>query len=150
MAGDDDAPALTLSSDPLLHTGDELRALYAARCAEYIVGLLNDDSAGFKTTGGPLRALQPADIAVLVRTGTEATAVRLALRQRRVASVYLSDRDSVFAGHRSHRLAVVVARRGRSAERPVGPSRAGHAHDRFFRCLNCNAWPSTNRPSTST
>ncbi len=91
-------PAFTLSHDPVLHTSDELRALYAARCAEHIVGLLNDASAGFATEDGGFSALQPADIAVLVRTGTEASAVRLALRQRRVASVYLSDRDSVFAG----------------------------------------------------
>jgi exodeoxyribonuclease V beta subunit len=40
--------------------------------------------------------LRPADIAILVRTGKEAAAVRLALEQRGVASVYLSDRDSVF------------------------------------------------------
>lgn len=41
--------------------------------------------------------LKPADIAVLVRTGKEAAAVRQALQQRGVASVYLSDKDSVFA-----------------------------------------------------
>jgi exodeoxyribonuclease V beta subunit len=37
----------------------------------------------------------PADIAVLVRDRREASAIRRALAQRRVASVYLSDQDSV-------------------------------------------------------
>jgi exodeoxyribonuclease V beta subunit len=48
--------------------------------------------------------LRPADIAILVRTGKEATAVRLALEQRGVASVYLSDRDSVFDSPEAHDL----------------------------------------------
>ncbi len=41
--------------------------------------------------------MQPADIAILVRTGREADAVRGELRRRGVRSVYLSDRDNVFA-----------------------------------------------------
>jgi exodeoxyribonuclease V beta subunit len=42
-------------------------------------------------------AVQPADLAVLVRDGQEAKAIRQALQARGVRSVYLSDRDSVFA-----------------------------------------------------
>ena len=41
--------------------------------------------------------LRPADIAVLVRTSKEAAVLRRELRRRQVASVYLSDKDSVLA-----------------------------------------------------
>jgi len=70
---------------------------FAARCAEQIVVWLNDAGTGFETAGRPFQRLRPADIAVLVRTGREAEAVRRELRRRGVASVYLSDKDSVFA-----------------------------------------------------
>ncbi len=43
------------------------------------------------------RAAAPADMAVLVRSGAEARAMRQALSLRGVRSVYLSERDSVFA-----------------------------------------------------
>ena len=42
-------------------------------------------------------AAAPGDMAVLVRSGAEARAMRQALAQRGVRSVYLSERDSVFA-----------------------------------------------------
>lgn len=48
-------------------------------------------------TGGTVVPLRPGDIAVLVRQKSEADAMREALAQRGLASVYLSDRDSVFA-----------------------------------------------------
>ncbi len=53
--------------------------------ATQMVGLLN------------LGAAQPGDMAVLVRGWTEARAIRNALSSRGVRSVYLSERDSVFA-----------------------------------------------------
>lgn len=53
--------------------------------------------AGFGTDGQVQQVLKPADIAILVRTGTEAKAVREALQKRNVASVYLSDRESLFS-----------------------------------------------------
>lgn len=74
------------------------RQRFAARCAEQIVGWLNDPQAGFAEEGEPFRPLRPADIAVLVRSGTEAQAMQRALRRRGLASVYLSDKDSVFKG----------------------------------------------------
>ncbi len=43
------------------------------------------------------RAAAPGQMAVLVRSGSEARAMRQALSQRGVRSVYLSERDSVFA-----------------------------------------------------
>ncbi len=80
--------------------GDDYRDYFAHHCAERIVGLLNDRHAGFASgdgdeSGADFTRLQPADIAVLVRDRREAAAIRLALQKRKVASVYLSDKDSV-------------------------------------------------------
>ncbi|EIC19901.1 exodeoxyribonuclease V subunit beta [Thiorhodovibrio frisius] len=55
-----------------------------------------EDRAGFRT-GNHWQPLRPRDIAILVRNRKEAAAMRDALAKRRVNSVYLSDRDSVFA-----------------------------------------------------
>lgn len=71
------------------------RAQMAEACASKIVDLLNDDKAGFKAENW--RRLAPRDIAILVGNGSEADAVREALAQRNVATVYLSDKDSIFA-----------------------------------------------------
>jgi exodeoxyribonuclease V beta subunit len=90
-------PAVTLALDATLLNAETSRRHFAARCAERIVVLLNDPKAGFAEAGKPFVRLRPADIAVLVRTGKEAAAVQRELRRRRVASVYLSDKDSVFA-----------------------------------------------------
>ena len=57
----------------------------AAVFASQMVQLLNAGGAA------------PGDMAVLVRSGDEARAMRQALSQRGVRSVYLSERDSVFA-----------------------------------------------------
>jgi exodeoxyribonuclease V beta subunit len=73
---------------------EDSRAFFAYHCAEHIVGLLNDERAGFEGPDG-FRRLQPADIAVLVRDRKEAAAIRRALQRRKVLSVYLSDKDSV-------------------------------------------------------
>jgi len=97
-------PALAIQHDLQLRNGDESRRLFAGRCAEQIVQWLNDPEAGFEEEGQPFKRLRPADIAVLVRTGKEAAAVRRELRRRGVASVYLSDRDSVFASDEARDL----------------------------------------------
>ncbi|MDB5952692.1 MAG: recB, partial [Massilia sp.] len=76
----------------------EYREFFAHHCAEHIVGLLNDPKAGFCDGSGDserFKRLVPADIAVLVRDRKEAAAIRRALAQRKVQSVYLSDKDSV-------------------------------------------------------
>ncbi|MDD0809440.1 exodeoxyribonuclease V subunit beta [Curvibacter sp. RS43] len=57
----------------------------AALFASQMVALLNQGAA------------QPAQMAVLVRNGLEAQAIRSELAARGVRSVYLSDRDSVYA-----------------------------------------------------
>ncbi len=89
--------ALTIRHDLELQSSADARRRFAAHCAERIVTWLNDADAGFRHADGRFTRLRPADIAVLVRTGKEAEAVRHALRRRGVASVYLSDKDSVFA-----------------------------------------------------
>ncbi|MDK6075921.1 exodeoxyribonuclease V subunit beta [Massilia varians] len=73
---------------------EEYREYFAHHCAEHIVGLLGDERVGF-SDGERFRRLMPADIAILVRDRREAAAVRRALMERKVASVYLSDKDSV-------------------------------------------------------
>ncbi|CAN7281064.1 exodeoxyribonuclease V subunit beta [Pseudoduganella sp. LjRoot289] len=73
---------------------DGYREFFAWHCAEHITAMLNDPQAGFDGPDG-LQRLQPADIAVLVRDGKEASAIRRALQRRKVSSVYLSDKDSV-------------------------------------------------------
>jgi exodeoxyribonuclease V beta subunit len=73
---------------------DAYRDFFAHHCAEHIVGLLNDPRVGFRQ-GEEFKRLVPADIAVLVRDRNEANAIRRALQRRKVASVYLSDKDSV-------------------------------------------------------
>jgi exodeoxyribonuclease V beta subunit len=72
----------------------------AAACATEIGRLLQlgqEGRAGFAEDGKPFQCLRPGDIAVLVNTGREARAMRAALQERGVRSVYLSDQDSVFA-----------------------------------------------------
>ncbi len=73
---------------------DDYRDFFAYHCAEHIVGLLNNPAVGFRD-GAAFRRLVPADIAILVRDRSEALAIRRALDQRQVPSVYLSDKDSV-------------------------------------------------------
>jgi len=97
-------PALLIHHDLTLRSAGEIRRLFAARCAERIVGWLNDEHAGFQAPGKAFQRLRPADIAVLVRSGREAAEVRRALRRRGLASVYLSDKDSVFASAEAHDL----------------------------------------------
>jgi exodeoxyribonuclease V beta subunit len=68
-------------------------------CADEMVRLLHAGrarQAGFVGPDGTRRAVQPGDMAVLVNNGREADAVRHALQQRGLRSVYLSDRSSVY------------------------------------------------------
>ncbi|MFZ4552039.1 MAG: exodeoxyribonuclease V subunit beta [Aquabacterium sp.] len=95
--GETAMPAITVVHG--LHTVQSAKSWlrpYAAMCAEQIVQWLNDEAFGFVEQGVMQRRLRPADIAVLVRDRNEAEAVRRQLTRRGVASVYLSDKDSVF------------------------------------------------------
>jgi len=91
-------PALQFTTLDAAVGSTEGRALFAALAAEQVVRWLNDPHTGFAAPNMPWRRLRPADIAVLVRSRTEAQAIQRALLARRVPSVYLSDKDSVFAG----------------------------------------------------
>ncbi len=99
-------PPMTLVHDLEARNADDTRKLFAARCAEQIVSWLNDPQAGFMEQADEpvFKPLRPADIAVLVRTGKEAAAVRRELERRQVASVYLSDKESVFDSVEAHDL----------------------------------------------
>jgi exodeoxyribonuclease V beta subunit len=99
-----DVPAMTVAHDATLRSTRDAQAHLSALCAEQIVAWLGDPQARFSDDENGDKPLQPKDIAVLVRTGKEAAAVRDALRVRGVASVYLSDRDSVFASDEAQDL----------------------------------------------
>ncbi len=101
-------PALTLwqlpSAEPLANTF--YRREMAARAASEITHLLvlgQQGEAGF-ARAGELAPLKPSDIAVLVRDGSEAQAIRGELARRGVRSVYLSDKDSVLASQEARDL----------------------------------------------
>lgn len=103
------APALSvwqLETDQPV-SGTVYRQQLAASCASEISRLLNagqQGRAGFAKPGETIKGLVPADIAVLVRDGKEAQAVRAEMSARGVRSVYLSDKDSVFAAQEAHDL----------------------------------------------
>lgn len=67
----------------------------AEACADDMVRLLTHATL---VEGDTSQSVSPGQLAVLVNNAREAQLIRNALRQRQVASVYLSDRDSVFAG----------------------------------------------------
>jgi exodeoxyribonuclease V beta subunit len=74
----------------------------ARLAAGNVTGLLSEAQDGECTLpdgNGGARPLRPRDIAILVRDGREAACVRHALRLCNVASVYVSERDSVYASH---------------------------------------------------
>ncbi len=101
-------PALNLwhlqGDEPFSNT--EYRQKLAASCATRIVSLLNGGQQGRSgfAQGDQLRGCQPSDIAILVRDGYEAQVVRTELAARGVRSVYLSDKDSVFAAQEARDL----------------------------------------------
>lgn len=77
---------------------DDCRERFAEHCAAQIVAWLNEEGCGFyNDETGAFRRLAPADIAILVHDFREAEAMRRALRARDLPSVYLSERESVFA-----------------------------------------------------
>lgn len=74
------------------------QAAMADSTASQIVAWLENPQTGFHDhRTDSFTRLQPRDIAILVRSRNEAERIRQALSARRLPSVYLSDRDSVFA-----------------------------------------------------
>ncbi|MEX3775360.1 exodeoxyribonuclease V subunit beta [Pseudomonas sp. MYb118] len=120
-----EVPALNIwhlsAEQPL--SGAVYRQQLAATCASQITALLNGGQqgrAGFVRDGKDFKGLLPADIAILVRDGNEAQAVRAELTARGVRSVYLSDKDSVFAAQEAHDLLTwLKACAEPDAERPL-------------------------------
>ncbi len=102
------APALHIvhhggaDGEPL--KGDELQSHLAQCCAEQIVQWLADPSAGFAHPDKGFARVKASDIAILVRSRKEADAVRAELQRRGVASVYLSERESVLASDEAQDL----------------------------------------------
>ncbi len=102
---DDQAhPALTFwllqqpsDSDQTSIGKTDYRDRMARSCAAAMTRLLNQgrDGAARLRDGEDDEPLKPADMAVLVRTGSEAQLIRDALAAHNVRSVYLSDKDSV-------------------------------------------------------
>ena len=105
-------PALTVwtPANPAAQTAGALRLEMTEGFATQIVALLNAGIA------------RPADIAVLVRSGREARRIRLALEARGVRSVYLSDRESVYATDEAQDLWCLL--RAVATPRSVGAIRA--------------------------
>ena len=91
-------------------SGAQLREEFSHHCAQQVLDWLEGHEVGFlspekgQIQGQALKALKPSDIAILVRTGNEARAVRRALSQRGIASVFMSDRDSVFQSQQAKDL----------------------------------------------
>jgi exodeoxyribonuclease V beta subunit len=107
MAGEMPLPALQLAWLPKAAPAQTQRRQLADHAAAQLVAWLSNPQCGWSDlwrvyAGGsdgaaPLRRLRPSDVAVLVRDQHEAAAIRSALRRRGVHSVYLSDKDSVYA-----------------------------------------------------
>ena len=135
-------PAMTLVHDLELRNSEGSRRVFAARCAEQIGSWLNDTAAGFVEVDRPFKPLRPADIAVLVRTGKEADAVRQELARRSIASVYLSDKDSVFDSVVAHDL--VHWLRAVAAPQDVRLVRAGLATGTVGLSLDELGWLASN------
>ncbi|NOH79053.1 exodeoxyribonuclease V subunit beta [Vibrio sp. RE86] len=94
-------PALTYwlqeADEKPLPKGEYLKAMSKAT-ADQIQRILTSaqDNQAFFEDGKGQHSIQAGDIAVLVRTGTEGRMVKEALAKQGIASVYLSNRDSVF------------------------------------------------------
>lgn len=72
-----------------------------------------EGKAGFGTNNQIDTPLKPEDIAILVRSATEAKIMRQALQERQLASVYMSDKETIFTSQEAadilHWLVAVAA-----------------------------------------
>lgn len=75
----------------------QFRTIIADKTGDTIARWLRNNETAHFRNGDEERPVTPRDIAILVRTGTEAQAILEALRRRGIAGVYLSARDSVFS-----------------------------------------------------
>jgi exodeoxyribonuclease V beta subunit len=104
------APVLKWNCDLTPKTNAEIVQQFSHLCAQQVFEWLNAPDAGFKQnsniamTQDNVAPIKPSDIAILVRTGAQAREVRRALSQRGIASVFMSDRDSVFKSQQAKDL----------------------------------------------
>ena len=108
-------PALSFwrqEADEPVKKGEYCKVMAAATAAEIQKILtLSEQGEALLVDGGHTRPIRAGDISVLVRTGTEGAMIRQALAGQGIASVYLSNRDSVFASSEAEdiqRLLVAV------------------------------------------
>ncbi|MGJ8524765.1 RecBCD enzyme subunit RecB [Halomonadaceae bacterium LMG 33818] len=104
LMNDTPAPAITwwlpespesMGSDDYIHVMSE-----ATRAdIQYLLEGARAGNIGFGQHGQAITPLRASDIAILVRTGAEAVAVREALERGGIKSVYLSQKASVFNAH---------------------------------------------------
>lgn len=87
-----------IDQDALLTKSDYQAQMTQATVAKIyeILSLAQQDQAYFEYSEQQKR-IEPKDIAVLVRTGREGRMIKQALAEKGIASVYLSNRDSVFS-----------------------------------------------------
>jgi exodeoxyribonuclease V beta subunit len=102
------APALTAwwhAVDDWLRPDDYLTVMaeHAAESLSQWLAQAKTGQTGFRD-GGTLTPLRASDVAILVRDRNEAAVMREALSRRQLPSVYLSDRDSVFASDEARDL----------------------------------------------
>ena len=105
-------PALTLAhvrpADARGWSQERLGTAMAEVCAQAVAHWLLQADAGergfFEPAAERWRPLRPGDIAVLVNTRHEAAALQAALQARGVASVFLSERESVYASDEAETL----------------------------------------------
>ncbi|MCX7099898.1 MAG: exodeoxyribonuclease V subunit beta [Methylococcales bacterium] len=146
------APALSLwlgqTDDDKPMGMPEYRKTMAEVAASEIVRLLNlanQGATGFKSQTS-LKPLQPSDIALLVRSGTEAKVLRNALAKRQLRSVYLSERDSIFATREAADLllwlnALAEPRNERKVRAALGSATIGWTYQRLLQlALDEPAW----------
>lgn len=81
--------------------------VYAQATAKQIATILTAAQQGKASLGD--RPVQASDIAILVRTGAEAKLVREQLNRLNIPSVYMSNRESVFASREARELYHIFA-----------------------------------------
>lgn len=83
----------------------------AAQCAEQIQQGLTQAEQGklfVKEAGKGERALQPKDIAILVRSHKEAAVIKRSLSERNIQSVFLSEKKSVFSTQEAKDMVLIL------------------------------------------
>lgn len=92
------------SDEPV--SAKEYRQTMAESCAAHLHELLLEGQQGEALIDG--KGVRPKDVALLVTNFSQANALKDALRQRGIASVYLSDKGSVFETVEARELLIVL------------------------------------------